>query len=52
MAGIINQLAQAGAWVSDRASVNHARHELGFNDYVDDDVVDRSIGRSGDRVIG
>jgi hypothetical protein len=52
MAGIINQLAQAGAWVSDRASVNHARHELGLNDYVDDDVVDRSIGRSGDRVIG
>ena len=36
MAAIINQLAQAGAWLSDRASVNRARQELGFEDYVDD----------------
>ncbi len=45
MASIINQLAQAGAWISDRASVNQARHELGFSDYSEEDVVD---GRSSD----
>jgi len=39
MAAIIAQLAQAGAWVSDKASVNQTRAELGFGDYVDDDVV-------------
>jgi hypothetical protein len=43
MAAIINQLAQAGAWISDRASVNQARHELGFSDYVDKET----IGSSG-----
>jgi hypothetical protein len=48
MSAIIAQLAQAGAWVSDRASVNQARHELGFSDYVDDET----IGRSGDQEIG
>jgi hypothetical protein len=42
MAAIINQLAQAGAWVSDRASVNQARHELGFEDYLDEESVGRS----------
>ena len=47
MAAIINQLAQAGAWVSDRASVNRARHELGFSDLVDEETIE-----SGDRVIG
>ena len=46
MAAIINQLAQAGAWVSDRASVNQARHELGFEDYEEE------IGSSADRAIG
>jgi hypothetical protein len=51
MAAIINQLAQAGAWMSDRASVNRARHELGFSDYVDDDVVNNASGPSEDRVI-
>jgi hypothetical protein len=49
MAAIINQLAQAGAWVSDRSSVNQARHDLGFTDYVDDDVVDKKIVSSNDR---
>ena len=39
MAAIIAQLAGAGAWVNDRASVNQARHELGFGEYVDDEVV-------------
>ncbi len=48
MAAIISQLAQAGAWVSDRASVNQSRHELGFADYVDEDV----IGSSDDRATG
>ncbi|MFZ0961665.1 MAG: hypothetical protein WAO35_12230 [Terriglobia bacterium] len=50
MAAIINELAQAGAWVSDRSSVNQARHELGFSDYVDDDVVNKKIGSTDDRV--
>jgi len=48
MSAIIAQLAQAGAWISDRSSVNKARHELGFSSYVDEDL----IGRSGDRAIG
>jgi hypothetical protein len=48
MAAIINQLAQAGAWVSDRASVNRARNELGFEDYVDKE----SIGSSGHEGVG
>ena len=39
MAAIISELAQAGAWVSDRSSVNQARHELGFADFADEDVV-------------
>jgi hypothetical protein len=39
MAAIINQLAQAGAWVSDRSSVDQVRHQLGFEKFVDDDVV-------------
>jgi hypothetical protein len=52
MAAIINQLAQAGAWVSDRSSINQARHDLGFEPLQEDDGDDKSIGRSGDRVIG
>jgi len=52
MAAIINQLAQAGAWISDRSSVNQARHELGFGDYVDEDVVDKNIGSSAHLPIG
>ncbi|MDR3677320.1 MAG: hypothetical protein P4N24_17665 [Acidobacteriota bacterium] len=56
MADIINQLAQAGAWVSDRASVNQVRHELGFNDYADEEIVGssdyRPIGSSPPRAIG
>jgi hypothetical protein len=40
MSSIIAELAKAGAWVSDRGSVNQARHELGFNDYVDDEIVE------------
>jgi hypothetical protein len=39
MAAIISQLAQAGAWISDRASVNQARHELGFPDLAEEEVV-------------
>jgi hypothetical protein len=39
MAAIINQLAQAGAWISDRASVNQARHDLGFSELADEDAV-------------
>ena len=39
MAAIISQLAQAGAWISDRASVNALRNELGFDDFLDQDVV-------------
>lgn len=39
MAGIISQLAQAGAWISDRSSVNALRNELGFDDFADEDVV-------------
>ena len=50
MSAIIAQLAQAGAWVSDRGSVNVMRNELGFADYLDEDVVgsteDRPIGSS------
>jgi hypothetical protein len=41
MAAIIAQLAQAGAWISDRASVNQARHELGFADLSEKDMVTR-----------
>ncbi len=53
MASIINELAQAGAWVSDRASVNSMRNELGFQDYIDEDGVSNGeIGRSDDRVSG
>jgi hypothetical protein len=40
MAGIINQLAQAGAWQSDRSSINQARHELGFTDLAGEDTAD------------
>ncbi len=39
MAAIIAQLAQAGAWISDRASLNQTRHELCFTDLAEDDVV-------------
>jgi hypothetical protein len=39
MAAIIAQLAQAGAWVSDRSSLNQTRHDLGFTELTDDDVV-------------
>jgi hypothetical protein len=39
MSAIISELAQAGAWISDRSSVNQARHELGFSDFADEDVV-------------
>jgi hypothetical protein len=42
MSSIIAELAQAGAWVSDRGSVNQARHELGFNDFIDDEIVESS----------
>jgi hypothetical protein len=48
MSAIIAQLAQAGAWVSDRGSVNMMRNEMGFGDYVDDDVV----SSTGNRAIG
>jgi hypothetical protein len=46
MAAIVAELAQAGAWVSDRASVNHARNELGLDDFEDDEI----IGKSGEPV--
>ncbi len=39
MSAIINELAQAGAWVSDRSSVNLMRNELGFQEYNDDEVI-------------
>ncbi len=55
MAAIINQLAQAGAWVSDRSSVNQARHELGFGDFADEDVVairGETIGTPGGQISG
>jgi hypothetical protein len=39
MAAIIAQLAQAGAWISDRGSVNQARHELGFEDLNENEMV-------------
>ena len=52
MSAIIAQLAGAGAWVSDRGSVNQARHELGFSDYSDDEVVNQTIGSSDHRAIG
>jgi hypothetical protein len=42
MAAIINQLAQAGAWISDRASVNQARHELGFSELADEETIGSS----------
>jgi hypothetical protein len=44
ISSIIAQLAGAGAWVSDRGSVNQARHELGFSDYVDDETIGASDG--------
>jgi hypothetical protein len=46
MSAIIAELAQAGAWISDRASVNQARHELGFSDYADEDVVEKPTANS------
>ena len=56
MAAIIGELAQAGAWVSDRSSVNRVRQELGFEDYLDEDIVGasdhRELGTSDDREIG
>ena len=48
MSAIIAELAQSGAWVSDRASVNHARNELGLDDFEDDDI----IAKSGEPVSG
>jgi len=35
----ISKLAQAGAWISDRDELNKNRHELGFEDLVDEDVL-------------
>ena len=55
MAAIINELAQAGAWVSDRSSVNKARHELGFDDLADEDIVSirgETIATPGGQVSG
>ena len=55
MAAIIAQLAQAGAWISDRSSVNQARHELGFTDFADEDVVairGETIGTPGGPISG
>jgi len=55
MAAIINQLAQAGAWISDRSSVNQARHELGFENLVDEDIVSirgETIATPGGQVSG
>ncbi len=55
MAAIIAQLAQAGAWISDRASVNQARHELGFTDFADEDVVSirgETIATAGGQISG
>ena len=55
MAAIISQLAQAGAWISDRSSVNQARHELGFGDFADEDVVairGETIGTPGGQISG
>ncbi len=55
MSAIIAQLAQAGAWISDRSSVNQARHELGFNDFADDDVVSirgETIATTGGQISG
>ncbi len=55
MAAIIAQLAQAGAWISDRSSVNQARHELGFSDFADEDVVairGETIGTPGGQISG
>jgi hypothetical protein len=55
MAAIISQLAQAGAWISDRSSVNQARHELGFEEFADEDVVairGETIGTPGGQISG
>jgi hypothetical protein len=55
MAAIIAQLAQAGAWISDRSSVNQARHELGFTDFADEDVVSirgETIATAGGQISG
>ncbi len=55
MSGIIAQLAQAGAWISDRSSVNQVRHELGFADFTDDDVVSirgETIATAGGEISG
>jgi len=55
MAAIISQLAQAGAWISDRSSVNQARHELGFEDFEDEDLVairGETIGTPGGQISG
>jgi hypothetical protein len=55
MAAIISQLAQAGAWISDRSSVNQARHELGFSDFADEDVVSirgETIATAGGQISG
>ena len=55
MAAIISQLAQAGAWISDRSSVNQARHELGFEEFQDEDVVairGETIGTPGGQISG
>ena len=55
MAAIIAQLAQAGAWISDRSSVNQARHELGFSDFADEDVVSirgETIATPGGQISG
>jgi hypothetical protein len=55
MAAIINQLAQAGAWISDRSSVNQVRNELGFQDFADQDVVSirgETIATAGGQISG
>jgi len=38
-AQIISQLAQQGAWVSDRGSINQDRHELGYPEFENTDLV-------------
>jgi hypothetical protein len=56
MAAIINQLAQAGAWISDRDSLNQMRHELGFSDLSENAEMigpsGQQIGSSGQPAIG
>jgi hypothetical protein len=55
MAAIISQLAQAGAWVSDRNSLNQTRHDLGFSDLAEEDLISErgeTIGSTSHLPIG